>query len=363
GEPDFHYEFYGVHSGDRASGFHKRTSQGGFHIVRITALQRPGWSAAEKEAAKAAYGGTSSPDFRRNILGEAGSAASAFFVISRLMSCLEQDRESEYNTKEYRHQELRTEEVAEIGLPLIEQVDFPTGYKAIWAGADLGLTNSPTVISLFAEQYDAKLKRDRLKLIRRLTLERFRTRQIREVMYAMSYTYGKALRGFGIDVTGLGFPMWQEMEDDEAVPPHLLEVTRGYFFNAKVPVDVDKSMVSEDQGGQMRDQYGSAVKIETDPLTGITRYVTYMPMIEASTRYLREMVDRTQLWLPFDTAITGDMMGETHQRVRRLGELRKKPNAFHILDSFRAMAMAYRAEAVEAELVGESQAPVLEQAL
>jgi hypothetical protein len=60
--------------------------------------------------------------------------------------------------------------------------------------------------------------------------------------------------------------------------------------------------------------------------------VTYMPMIEASTRYLREWVDSTFLLLPFDTEITGDMQGETQQRVKRIAGLKNKPNAFHILD-------------------------------
>jgi hypothetical protein len=82
GNTDFHYEFYGVHSGARDSGFFKRVAQGAFTMVQITAMQRPGWGKAEKEAAKAAYGGTGSPDYRRNILGEPGAAASAFFVIS-----------------------------------------------------------------------------------------------------------------------------------------------------------------------------------------------------------------------------------------------------------------------------------------
>jgi hypothetical protein len=54
--------------------------------------------------------------------------------------------------------------------------------------------------------------------------------------------------------------------------------------------------------------------------------------------------------LPFDTAITTDMMGETQQRVRRVGELRKKPNAFHILDAMRAMAMAFKAADIEEAL-------------
>jgi hypothetical protein len=102
------------------------------------------------------------------------------------------------------------------------------------------------------------------------------------------------------------------------------------------------------------------VVLETDPLTGVSRYVTYMPMIEASTRYLRDFVDSGFYKLPFDTAITTDMMGETQQRVRRVGELRKKPNAFHILDAMRAMAMAFKSSDIEAALALPAQAPVLE---
>jgi hypothetical protein len=86
-----------------------------------------------------------------------------------------------------------------------------------------------------------------MKLIRRFTLERMRTRQIREAPTRSTSFYGSALKGFGMDVTGLGFPMWQEMEDDESAPPHLMDVARGYFFNAKVPVGVDKEFVTQDQ--------------------------------------------------------------------------------------------------------------------
>lgn len=359
GELDASYIFYGVHSGDRSSGFHTRTTQGGFTIHGVTALQRPGWSKAEKDAAKAAYGGSSSADYRRNILGEAGSSSSAFFVISRLMSCLDQNRESEYNKSEYRAILYRGEEVDDLELPLAEILDLPTGYKEVWAGMDIGLTNSPTVISLFATVRDGK--RDRLKLFRRLTLERFRVRQIREALYAIGHAYGSALHGFGMDITGLGLPIWQELGDDEAVPRHLLEVSRGYMFSAKVPVSVEQGHVDEDTGGQMRDQYGSIVKREADPLTGENRLVTYMPMIEASTRYLREFVDAGTLWLPFDTEVTSDMMGESRQRVKRTGQLKAKPNAFHILDSFRAMAMVYHAQRMESQLIDdEGGAAVLE---
>jgi hypothetical protein len=180
---------------------------------------------------------------------------------------------------------------------------------------------------------------------------------------SIGFAYGNDLKGFGVDSTGLGFPIVQAMEDDQGAPQHLLDVTRGYFFNSKVPVGVDENFVTEDQAGRLRDQYGAAVVLETDPLTGISRYVTYMTMIEASTRYLRDFVDSGFMLLPFDTAITTDMMGETQQRVRRVGELRKKPNAFHILDAMRAMAMSYKAEDIEAALALPGQAPVLEAAV
>jgi hypothetical protein len=112
----------------------------------------------------------------------------------------------------------------------------------------------------------------------------------------------------------------------------------------------------------MRDQFGSAVKLERDPMTGVDRYITYQSMIEASTRYLREMVDQTFLLLPFDTAIVADMQGETQQRVKIVGELKKKPNAFHILDSFRGMAMVFKGSEVEEQLYQEAE-PVFDVAV
>lgn len=349
GNPDFHYEFYGVHSGARNTRFYALGQQGGFQIVQVTAIQRPGWNRAEKEAAKAMYGGTSSPDYRRNILGEPGSAASVFFVLARLTACTDQDRESDYNTIGYKHIEMQAEEFDQLGMPMIDLLDLPEGYKEVWGGADIGLTVSPTVISIFAHVRDEK-KKLRLQLIRRITMYRFRQRHIVEAWLAIGQRYGAALKGFGIDSTGLGFPIMQAMEDDQAATPHLAAVTRGYKFNAKVPVHVRPENITHGQDGQMRDQYGSQVKEEVDPLTGYRRFVTYMPMIEASTRYLRELVDHLVLMLPFDPDIHRDLMGETAQRIKMLGELAHKPNAFHILDAFRGMAMVYHRDEIEEQI-------------
>jgi hypothetical protein len=361
GDDDYHFIFYGVHSGERDTGFFERTDNPDvWTINQITKLQTPNWNAKEKAEAMAAYGGTSSPDYRRNIMGEAGAAASAFFVAARLMACVDQDRDSAYNERQYVKQRLRSEELDHYNLPVREVLDLPDGLKNVWCGMDIGLTLAPTVIHIYNEEQVGKHKR--LKLYRRIIMERFRTRAIREVLYAITWHFGTNLKGFGMDVTGLGFPIWQEMEDDEAAPPLLKDRARGYFFNASVPVGIDEEMVIRDQNGQMRDQYGAQVKKVWNDLTGQDDYVVYMPMIEASTRYLRNMVDTTLLLLPFDPEITRDMRGETQQRVQRVAGLKKKPNAFHDLDAQRSMAMVYNAEQVESVLL-TSAPPVYDLAL
>lgn len=372
GDPDFHYHFYGVHSGARDSRFHALLSEGEFKIINVTALQRPDWDAKQKANAKAMYGGTSSPDYRRNILGEAGAASSPMFVTSRLIACVDQDRESDYNTKEYKHQLLRVEEVDEIieGMPEAERMnayssilDLPNSFGSVYLGSDIGLTVSPTVIMLFS--HETVGKKPRMKLLRRYTLERFREKQIRQIYYALAWHTMQRMEAFGIDATGLGKPIFQGIEDDENTPQRLKEIVRGYFFNASVPVDVDPDFVQEDTTGHLRDQYGSAVKKEVDPMTNEERLVTYMPMIEASTRYLREWVDSGFLLLPFDTEITTDMQGETQQRIQTVGKLsgRHKPNAFHILDAMRAAAMGWKAGEIEEKLEFKPPAPVLDVAL
>jgi hypothetical protein len=242
-------------------------------------------------------------------------------------------------------------------------LDLPSSFGTVYCGSDIGLTIAPTVITVFS--HETVGKKPRMKLIRRYTLERFRERQIRAVYYALAWHFGGRLEAFGIDATGLGKPIFQAMEDDEDTPERLLEVQRGYFFNASVPVDVDPDFVMKDASGQLRDQYGSTVRKEIDPLTNEERMVTYMPMIEASTRYLREWVDSGFLMLPFDTEITSDMLGETAQRIQRVGRLsgRNKPQAFHILDAMRAGAMGWKAGEIEEAMESKAPQPVLDLAL
>lgn len=368
GDPDYHFIFYGVHSGERDTGFFKAaTDTDVWKIHTITRLQTaPRWNPTEKQTWLQAYGGSSSPDYRRNVLGEAGAAASAFFVASRLMLCVDQEmnektgRMSRYNEIEYVKQVIRAEELDHYGLTVEEALDLPEAMHEVWGGMDVGLTIAPSVILLFDH---VKVKdRMRMKLVRRFVLERFRARTQREVIYAIYRHLGSKLKGFGIDSTGLGFPMFQEIEDDEAAPVGLLDIVRGYKFNAHVPVGIDRQMVAQDSSGRLRDQYGSQVKKVWNPDTGQDEYIVEMPMVEASTRYLREQVDTNFLLLPFDRDLIRDMRGETQQRVKRVANLQKKPNAFHDLDAMRAYVMPYKVGEVEAILMPKQES-VMEFAL
>lgn len=373
GQPDFHFWIYGVHSGNKASGFDERARSAVFRKIKVTALRRPDWGPDRKQNAIASYGGTSSPDYKRNILGEPGAGATAYFVTARLMACVDQNvrrgekEGSEYNERMYVPQVFRAEELDDLDIKIGDTIDLPDmTVDGWWMGADLGLTDSPTVISLFAEMMIGKKRR--LALIRKYTLERFRPRQIRETLYAISWHLGSKLMGVGIDMTGLGYPIFQDIEDDELCPPRLKEIATGYTFNSNVEVGVEKDMLTENQG-VLRDHLGNMVKIIEDDITGEVRYVTMMPFIAASTRYIREDVDDGYLLLPFDTDVTADMLQETKQRVERIGKRGesgntrvKKGDRFHILDSFRAMAYRRKQDAILAMLAPATQEDVLDMA-
>jgi hypothetical protein len=281
-------------------------------------------------------------------------------------NCMDQDKESRYNTITFKAQEIQSEDVpsmiAEDG-DVGDVLDLPDGLgQQVYGGMDVGLVTDPTVIQVWAVLPDSARK-SRLQLIRMFHLWRFTERQIRQCTYRIARKYGLTLRAFGQDITGLGLPLYQAMESDEKCPEHLKEVSRGYVFNAKVPVSVDKNYVSK-EGTNMVDQFGHIVEEVRDKWTGRVDLVARMTMIEASTRYLRGFVDPGFLLLPFHAELIDDFQGETEQRVRAMGGVKKKPNAFHMLDAARAMAMAYKSgemeEAVYARNVG---APVFDRAV
>lgn len=372
GKASFRFWIYGVHSGNKSSGFDERARSPVWRKIKVTALRRPDWNTQRKQNAIAAYGGSSSPDYKRNILGEPGAGTTAYFVTARVMACVDQNVTrgekpgSDYNERQYVKATFRAEELDELDMKVTDLLDLPDIETAgWWCGVDIGLTDSPTVISLFAEVTHAKKRR--LALMRKFTLERFRPRQIREALYAITWHFGSNLLGVGIDVTGLGKPIFQDMEDDELCPQRLRDIAVGYVFNAKVEIGVSPDLITE-ANGVLRDHMGNMVKVIEDEYTGEKTYVVMVPFIAASTRMIADEVDSGALLLPFDTDVTSDMLQETRQRVDRIGQRGesgagtsvKKGDRFHILDSFRAAFYRRRQDAIIALLATPPQEDVLD---
>lgn len=366
GKYDFTYHIYGVHAhGGQGGKFAALSQSGTYGVTTVTGPMRPGWSKQEKEAAAALYGGTRSPDYRRNVLGEPGQSLSQFFVTANLMACIDQERESRYNTVEFKHQELRAEEVERMlggkNPNPSDLLDLPSLGQQVYAGMDIGLVNDPTVIMLFSVELDLKRKL-RMKLVRMIHLWRMTEKQIRLVTYKIALMYGKTLRAFGMDITGLGLPLYQAMDADEECPEHLKEVQRGYVFNAKQPIAIDKNYVSE-QGSKLVDQYGHIVEVIRNKWTGKDEMIVRMTMIEASTRYLRRWVDDGFAMFPMHTDLVKDFQGETEQRVSAMAGVRKKPSGFHMLDAARCAVMAYHAAEMEEQVYQPKDRPVFDRAV
>jgi hypothetical protein len=124
----------------------------------------------------------------------------------------------------------------------------PTNFAGVkWAGADLGLTElADGDLMLFAEHKVKLGERElaRLKLIRRITLERFRPADRRSVA-GDRHAYGGGSRASASTPPASASRSCRRWRTTRARRQHLLDVTRGYFFNAKVPVGVDESFVTK----------------------------------------------------------------------------------------------------------------------
>jgi hypothetical protein len=207
GQPDFTYHFYGVHSGAR-DGVLQAVTQGRVQDhAPITQIMKPGWGPDEKPTPRRCTAARNA-GLPRNILGEAGGAGSAFFVTARLMACIDQDRESDYNTIEFKRQKLDVEELdamlgeipdtrerdAEMYELLTQLIDVPTTSASRSTSAATSASSTTRPSSRCGPSGRHKRK-SRLKLVRMFHLWRFREKQIRQVLYVIGWKLRPAAPG------------------------------------------------------------------------------------------------------------------------------------------------------------------------
>lgn len=354
GEEDATWRTHGVSRGVRDRYYKQTQPESGWKVHRVTAMHRSDWGQAEREAKAELYGSRDHPDYRRNILGLHGDAQSALFVLSRLMECVDQRKESFYNTSEYMHYRISDERLRDSGMPISELLDFPAVHKAyerVWVGMDVGLTNHPSEILIFAEDTVTvagkdkdKLPSMRLKLIARIHLERISSPDQREVLERVWDFYRP--QAIAMDSTGLGLPIFQEITTPgkEGYNSSFAHVMRGYNFSKKIVVgyeELDDDAAWDDE----------PAPIEAN-------------VLEYSSDMLRVFVDQRKVLLPWDIDLIREFQGQTYvinkSSTDAYGRKRFNLGKFHALDGVRMALLGHLQETIDNMAKVQDETPVMD---
>jgi len=311
GDEGAQWRAHGVAKGVRDEFYRHSQPHSDWSVHRMTGMHRPNWSDEERESKIESYGSRDSPDYRRNILGLHGDATNPLFVLHRLMACVDDIEESEYNADIYYYRRIIDEMVVDQNIyDLVDPPASHLGYNRVWAGMDVGMTNHPSEILVFGEELLPKGKGVKLILLTRLHLERISSHNQRAAISKIMDFYKP--RRFVIDRTGLGLPLYQELI---AQPDKWTNRIMGYAFNQKVVIGWD--------------EYEDWESPEDYEIRAIVQEYAY--------DMLRKYVDSGWLTLPFDVELLGEWQGQTWVREKSetsvYGKRSYARGAFHTLDA------------------------------
>lgn len=340
------WRIHGVTRGVRDF-FFKFTQPGsGWTVHRFPGMIRPDWTDQERQEKIEMYGSRDHPDYRRNILGKHGDATSPLFVMSRLMACVDQDQGSAYNTQEYMYYRLRAEQLEESGGSITDFLDFPRTHlkkgRKFWAGMDVGFTDHPSEILIFAQELPDKDKPSILRLVTRIHLERIGVSAQAEAIAAVVNFYG--VEAFGMDKTGNGLPLFQLVQENA---PGSADRIKGYNFSENILVDFDETIAfDEDLDDEIKKR-------------GIKRRV-----LEYASDKCRELVDENRLRIPWDKDLIGEFQGQTYvitkSTMDQYGRKSYNKGSFHALDAVRMAVLAFVQNPIEELTKEKPEAPVLD---
>lgn len=311
-------------------------------VHRYSAMYRPNWSDQERQEKIKQYGSREHPDYRRNILGLHGDATNPMFVLHRLMRCVDSDETSDYNLDEYQRFDVKDETMRFMGQDILQVLDFPSRHKTqykngiFWVGMDVGYMNHPSEILVFVEYRDTpKQVQSKLKLLTRVHLERIaHGDQVKAILWTIDYYKPRA---FAMDKTGLGLPLFQDIQERTAANPAMrptLDTIKGYNFSEKILVDFDQSI-------ELHEFYGDPVKD-----AAILRNV-----LEYSSDRLRDLVDNQRIILPWDRDLIAEFQGQTWTSIKgtqdQYGRRIYSKGKFHSLDAARMAALGHAQYAIE----------------
>jgi hypothetical protein len=336
--PKARWRCHGVTRGI-GGGFDERCQpDSGWKVHALPAMYRPNWTEEERVSKIQEYGGsTDAVDYRRNVLGLPGDQNSPIFVLYRLMEVTDIDLSSDFNTNEYVSINIDESMVREVN-DIAQLLDFPgthMRYKNFWIGMDVGWTQAPSSIVIFAEEGQGKGQKSKLKLLARIILKKVSTPDQTSAIIHLIDTYRP--QAFALDSTGAGFPLFERVQEVARSHPelkHIVPRIKGYNFSEKVIAEFDDS-----------------IKVNENDPNGWKEAAIKRNVLEWSTDVLRGLVDEKRLILPYDKSIIGEFQGQTWTYSRSALDAygRKKlysSGSFHTLDACRMAVLAYQQEAI-----------------
>lgn len=334
-DPNATWRAHGVSRGARDRYYKQTQPESGWYVHRVTAMHRPDWTAQERISKAELYGSRDHPDYRRNILGMHGDVSSALFVLQRLMECVDQNQDSFYNTSDYAQIRINDERLRDLGMPITALLDVPEthrGYSRTWVGMDVGMTNHPSEIMVFAEEAVAAGHRKgaptmTLKAIARIHLERITAPDQRAVMEWV-YEYYRP-QAFAMDRTGLGLPIWSEIINGNN--HGFAKTLRAYNFSEKI---VSGFVDQDDDVYDPENPFGEPIMAN---------------VLEYSSDMLRQLVDARVLRLPWDLDLIREFQGVTYvpKGTDAYGKKVFNKGKAHALDACRMVATAYYQQHVD----------------
>ena len=367
---------HGVTKGVRDDFYENTQPDSDWTVHRFTAMHRPppDWSDDEREKKIKLYHGSDSGDYRRNILGEHGDSTSPIFNLFRLMACVDDNQESSYNQDEYVHYEIIDSWLRQAQTTIDQELDLPVyhteKYKTFWVGVDLGWTNHPTEIMVFAEEVmtpaEYKLQKNanelgrgkavppdpsisRLKLLTRITMTRV-SYPDQKIAFLKVIEHYKP-KAFSFDATGAGQPVFQEIQEIIETDPryeYIKTIVKGYNFSGNILVAFDDTIEVDE----------FATKEEYIKETGMKRNA-----VDYATDQLRILIDSGRFWLPWDTDLTNEFGGQTYKVASALNQWGRREYSlgkFHALDACRMMALGWKQYAIEEFVKTDDQEPILD---
>lgn len=337
GEKGAQWRSHGVSRGVRDEFYRHSQPGSGWSVHTITGMHRPTWSEAERRDKIEAYGSRDSPDYKRNILGAHGDATNPLFVLNRLMACTDAEESSDYNIDTYYYRRLSEEMIGTADISnFIDPPGTHTKFSVTWGGMDVGLTNHPSEILVFAEE-SQKGKESLLRLIARYHLERVSAPDQRRLIDVLFEMYN--FRRFSMDRTGLGLPLFQEIQK---ASPKLVKRVVGYNADNVVTVGYDEHE-------EFDDPEDFAIKRRAK---------------EHGYDLLRTYVDTQRLALPWDRELLGEWQGQTWTRqtssTNAYGKKSWAQGSFHTLDAAAMMILGRELKVVESIAETKADAGVVQ---